>query len=156
MIHKLSDLEESQRIAASVVAKYRAEIGAIREKEKLEKRAGVLQSFQEGRYGEIIDRMQGVDPAEIIDIQIAFAVGESYRHANRLAEAAEYYRMVIEAPRPGRMLDDAIFWRAESLLLGGKISQATALFERIFKRRRGNFVKSAKRRLASIRKGEMR
>ena len=142
------------RPTASTVAEgYRARIDATKNELRSETCGRVLRAFQDGKYADIIALVAGVEPAELCDANVTFAVGESYRFMQRLPDGARYYQAIIDAPSSGAHLDDALFWRAESLLLLGKPEEAAALFERITKLRKSVFDVSAKRRLKAIRDG---
>jgi tetratricopeptide (TPR) repeat protein len=114
----------------------------------------ILTAFREGRYAEITDAVEQAAALDPSDAPTAFAVAESYRLTGRLDEAGPFYRVVIDAPQAGRLEDDAVFWRAEALYLNGELTEASALYERVVGLPRSNFVKSAKRRLETLRAGQ--
>lgn len=150
----LSEFAVGSEMSAPAVQQSPDKLEAAREQLQASFRARILDAFQQGKYVEIIALMESTKTLEPSATPVAFAVGESYRLVHRLAEAAPYYGIVVDGPSAGRFMDDALFWRAESMLLNHSEEEAIALFERVVELKGSNFVTSAKRRLETLRDRE--
>ncbi len=151
----LASLKKAGQLNAALHKQFAEQIATGRKEALAVYQQQIPQLLGSGRYGDVIAVGKRVAVLGPLDHDCTYAVAEAHRNLNQLAEAEPYYArfadLIVEKNPDDARLDDALFWRGESMTAAGNLKEARKLYRVVaYEMPESNYRRAALVRLRTL------